>query len=155
MCRLGFVGESLKLCVRLCSVTQSCLTLCDPIDCSPPGSSVHGILQARILEWVPCPSPGDFPDPGIEPKSPALQVDSLPSEPPGKRNSPQIHGYLVCTRPSATCQGMQRPTRHSPTLAGLLTLQKRSEEFIYHTLAVEGSQNYKIYTDTKEDYRRG
>ena len=33
-------------------VTQSCLTLCDPTDCSPPGSSVHGILQARILEWV-------------------------------------------------------------------------------------------------------
>ena len=32
--------------------TQSCLTLCDPVDCSPPGSSVHGILQARILEWV-------------------------------------------------------------------------------------------------------
>ena len=36
----------------LSSVTQSCLTLCDPMDCSPPGSSVHGILQARILEWV-------------------------------------------------------------------------------------------------------
>ena len=33
-------------------VAQSCLTLCDPVDCSPPGSSVHGILQARILEWV-------------------------------------------------------------------------------------------------------
>ena len=36
----------------LCSVTQSCLTLCNPMDCSPPGSSVHGILQARTLEWV-------------------------------------------------------------------------------------------------------
>ena len=36
-------------------VTQSCPTLCDPMDCSPPGSSVHGILQARILEWVACP----------------------------------------------------------------------------------------------------
>ena len=35
-----------------CLVTKSCLTLCDPVDCSPPGSSVHGILQARILEWV-------------------------------------------------------------------------------------------------------
>ena len=33
-------------------ITQSCLTLCDPVDCSPPGSSAHGILQARILEWV-------------------------------------------------------------------------------------------------------
>ena len=38
-------------------VTQSCLTLWDPMDCSPPGSSVHGILQARILEWVAFPSP--------------------------------------------------------------------------------------------------
>ena len=41
----------------------------------------HGILQARILEWVPLPSPGDLPNPGIEPRSPALQVDSLPAEP--------------------------------------------------------------------------
>ena len=38
----------------------------------------------RILEWVPIPSPGDVPNPGIEPRSPALQVNSLPSEPPGK-----------------------------------------------------------------------
>ena len=37
-------------------VIQSCLTLGDPIDCSPPGSSIHGILQARILEWVAMPS---------------------------------------------------------------------------------------------------
>ena len=36
----------------VCSDAQSCLTLCDPMDCSPPGSSVHGTLQARILEWV-------------------------------------------------------------------------------------------------------
>ena len=38
-----------------CSATQLYLTLCDPMDCSPPGSSVHGILQARILEWVAIP----------------------------------------------------------------------------------------------------
>ena len=49
-----------------CLVTKSCLTLCDPMDCSPLGSSIHGILQARILEWVGCPPPGDIPDPGIE-----------------------------------------------------------------------------------------
>ena len=51
------------------------------------GSSVHGILQARILEWVAIPSPGDLPDPGMEPPSPVspgLQADSLPAEPPGK-----------------------------------------------------------------------
>ena len=43
-----------------------------------------GILQARILEWVAMPSPGDLPNPGIETRYPTLQVDSLPSEPPGK-----------------------------------------------------------------------
>ena len=99
---------------------QSCLTLCDPIDRSPPDFSIQGILQARILEWVaipfsgvssqsrdqtqvshiagrfftswatredqeywtgyPIPSSGDLPNPGIEPRSPALQADSLPTE---------------------------------------------------------------------------
>ena len=48
---------------------QSCPTLCDPMDCNPPGSSVHGILQARILELVPIPSSRGFPNPGIEPAS--------------------------------------------------------------------------------------
>jgi len=43
-----------------------------------------GILQARILEWVALPPPADFPTPGIELRSPTLQVDSLPAEPPGK-----------------------------------------------------------------------
>ena len=57
-------------------VPLSHVTLCDPMDCSPPGSSVHGILQARILEWLPCPPPQDLPDPGTEPKSPALKADS-------------------------------------------------------------------------------
>ena len=69
---------------ELSEVAQSCLTLCDPVDCSPPGSSIHGILQARILEWLPFPSPGDHPDPGIEPRSPALEADALTSELPGK-----------------------------------------------------------------------
>ena len=45
------------------------------MDCSPPGSSVHGILQARILERVAIPSPGDLPDLGIEHRAPALQAD--------------------------------------------------------------------------------
>ena len=45
---------------------QSCLTLCDPMDCSPPGSSVHGVLQARIQEWVDFPSPGLFPAQGLD-----------------------------------------------------------------------------------------
>ena len=53
-------------------VAQSCPTLSNPIDCSLPGSTIRGIFQARILEWVAIPSPGDLPDPGIEPGSPAL-----------------------------------------------------------------------------------
>ena len=116
-----------------CLVTKSCLALCKLIDCSPLGSPVHVISQARILEWVaisfskessgvkpvslawqvdslplshlrsppppvgllyylfiyfwsglPFPSPRDLPDPGIKPRSPALQADALTSEPPGK-----------------------------------------------------------------------
>ena len=52
--------------------SQSCLTLCDSMDCNPPDSSVHGIFQARYWSGLPFPSPGDLPDPGIEPGSPAL-----------------------------------------------------------------------------------
>ena len=62
-------------------VAQSCLTSGNPIDCSPPGSSVHGILQARTLEWVAISSSKDLPDPGIEPTFPAFQADSWPTEP--------------------------------------------------------------------------
>ena len=57
---------------RESEVALSCPTLCDPMDCSPPGSSIHGISQARVLEWLPFPSPGDLPDPGIEPVSSEL-----------------------------------------------------------------------------------
>ena len=65
-------------------VTQSSLTLSDSMDCSLPGSSVDGILQARILEWVAFPSPGDLPNPGIEPTSlmsPALADRFFATEP--------------------------------------------------------------------------
>ena len=63
------------------------LTLCDPMDSGPPGSSVHGIFQARILEWVVVPFSRDLPNPGIDPlslMSPALQMGPLPIVPPGK-----------------------------------------------------------------------
>ena len=76
----------------------SCVQLYDPMDCSPPRSSVQGILQARILEWVAFPSPGDLPDPGIKPRAPALQADALPSEPPG---NPLI-GMTLCINPDSS-----------------------------------------------------
>ena len=53
-------------------VTQLCPTLCNPMYCSLPGSSVHGLLQARILEWVIMSFSRDLPNPGIEPRPPAL-----------------------------------------------------------------------------------
>ena len=118
---LRLVAYMVCVCVRVC--TQSCPTLCDPMDCSPSGSSVygivqarqlvkvkvaqacltlcdpmdytaHGILQARILEWVALPSPGDLPDPGIKPGSPALQVDSLSTELWGKPTGIGCHFLL-------------------------------------------------------------
>ena len=55
-----------------------------PTLATPPGSSVHGISQARILKWVAISSPGDPPDLGFKLGSPVLQADSLPTEPPGK-----------------------------------------------------------------------
>ena len=67
---------------RLCLVIQLCLTLCDPMDYSLPGSSIHGILQAR--SGLQCPPPGDLPNPGVKHRSSTLQADALPSEPPEK-----------------------------------------------------------------------
>ena len=63
---------------------QSYPTLCDPIDGSPPGSAVSGVSRQERWSGLPFPSPGDLPDPGIEPGSRELQADALQSEPPGK-----------------------------------------------------------------------
>ena len=73
---LFYNGESVS-----CSVMS---TLCDPMDCSLPGSSVHGISRQEYWSGLPVPSLGDLPDSGIEPGAPALQADSLRPEPPGK-----------------------------------------------------------------------
>ena len=110
---------------------QSCPTLHNPMDRSLPGSSVHGISQASILEWLPFPFPEDFPDPGIEPRSPvspALAGGSFTTEPPGKpidgmyltiinsiEFSPSIHRELVpgpttvCVLVSQSCPTLCNP----------------------------------------------
>ena len=71
------------------SVTQPCLTLCDPMDDSLPGSLVQGVLQARILKWVAIP----FSRESFRPKDQTWvsrnAADSLPSEPPGKLLTPK------------------------------------------------------------------
>ena len=68
---LGHISESEGV-----LVIQSCPTLCDSMDCSPRGSSVHGILQQEYWSVLPFPSPRDLSEPEIEPESPTLQTDS-------------------------------------------------------------------------------
>ena len=83
-------------------------TLCDPMDCSPLGFSVHGILQARIWCGFPFPPPGALPDPGIKPTSPALQADSLPAEPLHAPISPlaswTVHSLTSETNLKSLCE---------------------------------------------------
>ena len=72
-------------------VVQSCLTLCDPMDCNLPGILSMGFSRQEYWSGLPFPSPEDLPKPGIEPRSPTLQADTLPSEPPGK---PDTYGSM-------------------------------------------------------------
>ena len=76
---LNFV--SVCMCVLF---SQSCPTLCGPLDCSPHAPLSMGFSRQGYWSGLPFPSPGDLPDPGTKPGSPALQADSLQSEPPGK-----------------------------------------------------------------------
>ena len=99
-------------------VAQSCPTLCDPC-------MVHGILQARMLEWVAI----SFPNPGIEPRSPTLQVDSLPAEPQGKSKNTGVSSLSLL-------QGIFRIQGSSP---GLPHFRQ-----ILYQLSHEGSSVYII-----------
>ena len=78
-------------------LTQSCLTLCNPVDCSPPGSSVLGILQARILEGVAMPFSKVLSHPGVKPESLISLISLLPLVPPGK---PKV--CLICNQNFST-----------------------------------------------------
>ena len=78
-----------------CLVTQLCQTLCDPIDCSLIGFSVHGDSPGKNTGYaLPCPPPGDLPNPGIEPRSLVLQAGSLPFEPSGKPRTLGTHTVI-------------------------------------------------------------
>ena len=122
-------------CAVLCLVTQSCPTLCDPLDCSPPGSSVHGISQARILEWVAMPPPGNLPNPGIKPRSPALQADSLPVEPPGKHLKGQAYlGFpLRCLNFNEFCF----KSKLAPELTERTTILAGTANYKFNLLATQ------------------
>ena len=76
-------------------VAQSCPTFCDPLD-----YTVHGILQARILEWVAVPFSRDVLNPGLKARSPALQADSLPVEPPGNAVEGVVKNFPVSGKQS-------------------------------------------------------
>ena len=101
--------------VVCCSVTRSYPTLYDPMDCSPPGPSVHGISQARILEWVDLSLSRDPPNPGIEPGSPALQAASLPLSHRG--SPPRNVSLLLCVHCSVF---WNKPARYPPFLEPML-----------------------------------
>ena len=77
----------------LCLFVQSCPTLCDPMDCSPPGPAVPGVSPGKeYWSGLPCPPPGDLPNSGIELRFPILQVDSLPSV---HKGSPRILEWVA------------------------------------------------------------
>ena len=86
------VGSLWKVKVK---VSQLCQTLCNPMN-----YAVHEILQARILEWVAFPFPGDHPNPGTKSRSPSLQSDSSPAEPQGKPKNTGVGSLLQCMFPT-------------------------------------------------------
>ena len=90
---LGYLAGGLITCnsVSLSVMIDSL----QPVDCSPPGSSVHGISGQEYWSGLPFPSPGDLPGPGIKPRSPALQADSLLSEPPGKPKNTGMGSHIL------------------------------------------------------------
>ena len=111
----------------LVKVTQSCLTLCKPMDCI-----VHGILQARISEQLfpgqPFPSPGDLPNPGIKPRSPTLQADSLAAEPQGKLKNTGVGSLSLLQRIFLTQESNQ----------GLLHCRQILYQLSYHRSPNQG-----------------
>ena len=101
--RLPDIGAlSVLCCAMLCCAVlccapslQSCLIPCFPMDCSTPGSSVHGILQQEYWSGLSCTPPGDLPNPGIKSTSPVLQADYLPTERLGKPKNTGVILELV------------------------------------------------------------
>ena len=91
------IGRQILCCCCCCCLFRcfSHVLQCDPMDYSLPGSSVHGILQARYWSGLPCPPPWDLPNPGIEPRSPALEAGSFPSEPQGKPKEAWLDAEVV------------------------------------------------------------
>ena len=121
-------------------LAHSCPTLWDPMDCSTPGSSVHGILQTRILQarvLESFPSLGDLPDPGMIPGSPALQANSLLSKLPGKKKS--------WANPDLWCNGERVILRTVQKIAFYPTNHKICISYIYFFNIYINIYNMYIY----------
>ena len=99
---------------HLCSAAQPHPASCEPVDHSPPGSSLHGVLQPRTLEWGARPPPGHLPDAGIEPVSPASAVGFFTRAPAGHRpSSPPLVSACTASGPITALPTPARATFHA------------------------------------------
>ena len=115
VCVRAYVRVCVRACVRVCVLSH--VSLCNAMDYSPPGASVHGILQARILEWVAMHSSRGTCPPGVKPASPAWAGGSSPSEPSRKPSPGGASAALKRGRGSGghgevgdgRCEGLEPP----------------------------------------------
>ena len=122
------------------------------MECSP-GPQTIGTLQARTLEWLPCPPPEDLSNPGTEPRSPTLQADSLPSEPPGKSKNTRV-GSLSLLQEIFPTQGSNLDLLHCRQILHHLSHQRRDQmintevRLIIFFVAEDGEA---LYSQQKQD----
>ena len=119
-------------------VAQSCSTLCNLVDYSPLGSSVHGILQARILEWVAISFSRGSSWPRIEPRSPTLQADTLTSEPPGKPSN-YFRQETKSTWQLNQVKKVEIKHNIRTTAKTLMVYEEETQEYIYLSFPVTQS----------------
>ena len=149
---LGFCYEATGQGLALCWVTHvlraqllSRVRLCDPVDCSPPASSVQGVLQGRILEWAAISSSRGSSGPGVEPGSPLLQVDSsLLSHQGSPVVCVQAESFARCGRGQCRVPGVigckrSRDSGISRTAAGLYG--RRGFSFCHQVVTAAGASS--------------
>ena len=135
----------------LCLVVQSCLTLCDPMDCDPMLLCPWGSSRQEYWSGLPFLSPGDFSNPGIKPRSPSLQADSLPSEAPSRN-----HVHCASARRGFDMQGFWKSSDLliwdtsylTSVFCGILFEQCSSKQTRHITL-----QNYMVTTEDSSRVR--
>ena len=126
-------------CICACLTIQSCLTLCDPMDCSLSGASVHWLFQASILQWLPFPSPEHLPNSRTEPVSPVYLVWQADSLALNHLGSPALSHYS--SFPS-------KQEAEGKMLAGLVLIKRLNQGRIYFSACMAVGQPSAPY-----DYR--